>query len=74
MILNPWKKIAQLEGQLKAYKAQADVSNIRASVAIAHRSILKHDVKNVIASLDGVTNGTAIRVRRELQRAIEEAN
>lgn len=74
MTLNPWKKIAQLEAKLQVYKAQADVSNIRASVAIAHRSILKHDVNNVIASLDGVTNGTAIRVRRELQQAIKEAN
>lgn len=74
MTLNPWKRIAQLEAQLKAYKAQADTSNLRMSVAIAHRSILKHDVINVIASLDGVTNGTAIRVRRELQQAIKEAN
>lgn len=74
MTLNPWKKIAQLEGQLKAYKAQADTSNLRMTAAVAQRCILKHDVINVIASLDGVTNGTAIRVRRELQQAIKEAN
>lgn len=74
MTLNPWKKIAQLEAKLQVYRVQADTASLRASIADAQRAILKHDVNNVIASLDGVTNGTAIRVRRELQQAIKEAN
>ena len=72
MTLNPWKRIAELEAELKLTRRDRDTHMLATRHLSLDMGILEYDIERVARSLDGITNGTAIRIRRELDNILSK--
>ena len=72
MTLNPWKRITELETELKITRYDRDTYMLATRHLSLDIGILEYDIERVARSLDGITNGTAIRIRRELDNILSK--
>ena len=72
MTLNPWKRITELETELKLTRRDRDTHMLATRLLSRGMGILEYDIERVARSLDGITNGTAIRIRRELDNILSK--
>jgi hypothetical protein len=72
MTLNPWKRIAELELEVKATRYDRDTYVLMHRDLHVDVGILNYEIRRIAQSLDGITNGTAIRIKRELDNIIKD--